>query len=486
MTRARRLVIATAAAGVVWLAADPARGYEFDLALRTVGQGYQVRRFGVTGASELLNRRRLTQYLDLALWDIAPDAWRGPDGDRNRVTVDVSLRFDSDFGGFLLGRPRGDGAIRELQQNQVDVLQAVLAVRRVGGRLDLQLGRQLHYDLVDFYAFDGAHARLALWHGIGVEGFGGTEVRGELPVSAPIYEIDGTSPGSRDPRTRPAQTQALMPTAGAALFHETLFGATRLAYRRSWSATRDQTGSEPPSGVNAEKVSLTHTSAWGPVGISLGARYDLLTARSDDRQLGLRVRIARRHAVTLDAAYLAPTFDGDSIWNVFSTGDYREARLGYEIRVDDAISAHAAAFYRRYETPSDGPDSRLDPGQEPTGGSDAWGGTLGARWRRGRGFLRAGAYYDDGFGGRRIGGDASGRLAVHPGRLDVEGRLTAYSWRADLRPETNAGFVAGAQVGTRHQLVEGMRLHLLLEDNTGTFYFYQLRALALLDLDVGL
>ena len=82
----------------------------------------------------------------------------------------------------------------------------------------------------------------------GVEAFGGTEVRGELPLSAPIYELDGTSPGSRDPATRPdAGVDA--PPAGrrrrAWAASETGPLTARLAYRRIWSATADWQPGDP-------------------------------------------------------------------------------------------------------------------------------------------------------------------------------------------------------------------------------------------------
>ena len=54
--------------------ARPAAAYDFTVGLRTIGQGYQVRRFAADGNNELLSRRRLTQYMDLAVFDIAPVA----------------------------------------------------------------------------------------------------------------------------------------------------------------------------------------------------------------------------------------------------------------------------------------------------------------------------------------------------------------------------------------------------------------------------
>ena len=45
--------------------------------LRTIGQGYQTRGFAANGSNELFSRRRLTQYMDLVVFDIAPGRWRG-------------------------------------------------------------------------------------------------------------------------------------------------------------------------------------------------------------------------------------------------------------------------------------------------------------------------------------------------------------------------------------------------------------------------
>jgi len=133
-SRGRWAVLALVAVGSA--AAPPAAAYDFSVDLRTIGQGYQVRRFAADGSNELLSRRRLTQYMDLAVFDLAPPNWRGDEGDRNLFFFDASLRFDSDFGGYMLGRPTGSDEIHELQQSQLDILYAFLAVRNIVGRLD--------------------------------------------------------------------------------------------------------------------------------------------------------------------------------------------------------------------------------------------------------------------------------------------------------------------------------------------------------------
>jgi hypothetical protein len=468
---------------------SPAWGYDFTIDVRTIGQGYQVRGYAPAGGNELLTRRRLTQYLNLNVFDVAPERWRDPERPgRNNLFVDVSLRFDSDFGSYMLGRPRGADEIRELQQNQVDVLYAFVGGRDVAGRLDFQLGRQIHFDMVDFYAFDGADATVRLRYPLAVEAFAGTEVRGELPLSSPVYELDGTSRGSQDPATRPNQTKQLRPLAGAAVALDGWIPlAARLAYRRMWSSTADRLPGEPGGGVNDEKLSLTVALALRQrIFATVGLRYNLLVGAFDDEQVGVRVRLSPRQWLAVEHAYLAPTFDGDSIWNVFSTGAYRDLRGTYEIVVAPGLKAHARALARLYERTSGEIVGGRDLGAEAPGGRTAYGVAIGAEARRARVLLRADGYLDDGYGGRRVGGDLSGRYALRPGRWDLEGRLTAFEWRSDQQPQTNRGFVFGAQAGTRYELAHGMRLHLLGEDNVGTFYRAQYRALAILEVDAAL
>jgi hypothetical protein len=461
-----------------------ARAYDFSIDLRTIGQGYQLRGFAPGGGNTLLTRRRLTQVLNLSVFNIEPDRWHADDEPvdaRNTIYMDASFRFDSDFGGYMLGRPQGTDEIHELQQNQIDVLYAFLGGRRVGGRVDFQLGRQLHFDLVDFYSFDGADVLVRLPSSLAAEAFAGTEVRGELPLAAPLYELDGTSAGSRDPATRPGQNSQLRPMVGAALVR----GAdgegpvwARLAYRRMWSATADRLPGEPDTGVNDEKlVAIATVNGRRRVFLSAGLRYNLLLRTFDDEQVSLRVRLTQRQWLTTEMAYLAPTFDGDSIWNVFSSGAYRDFRASYEVGITDAVKLYGRGFARWFEATA-----------SEAAGAARWagGGSAGVAWRQPRGMLRGDGYYDDGFGGRKMGVDLSARWEVRPRAVELEGRLTGYRWRSDQQPATDVGFVLGAQAGARYQLGDGVRLHLLAEDNVGTFYRGQYRGLAIIEMNASL
>jgi hypothetical protein len=472
-SRGRLAVLALVAASAV---ARPAAAYDFTVGLRTIGQGYQTRGFAANGSNELFSRRRLTQYMDLNVFDIAPSRWRGDDGDRNLFYFDASLRFDTDFGGYLISRPTGPNDIYELQQSQFDILYAFLGGRNVGGRVDFQLGRQIHFDLVDFFAFDGGGALFHVTRNFGVEVYGGTEVRGELPLSAPIYELDGTSPGSRDPATRPDQGSMIRPLVGAAVVGGSETGplTARLAYRRIWSATADWQPGEPDTGVNDEKLSLTANATWrNRVYAAGGARFNLLLGEFDDEQLLVKLHTFTRQWVTLEHVYLAPTFDGDSIWNVFSTGAYRDLRGVYEVGLSTEAKIYARGFLRFF-----------------TASGRAAGASMGATWRRGRGFMRGDGYWEDGYGGRKAGVDASARLGIRRA-FEIEGRLTGYEWRPDATSNVantpnNGGVSFGAQGGGRWQLGRGVKLHLLAEDNIGTYYKSQFRGLAVVEVDASL
>ena len=70
-------------------------------------------------------------------------------------------------------------------------------------------------------------------------------------------------------------------------------------------------------------------------------------------------------------------------------------------------------------------------------------------------------------------------------------RERGYEWRADLSSDTaratnDQGVVFGAQAGGRWRLGQGVRLHLLAEDNVGTYYRSQFRGLAVVEVDAAL
>ena len=481
--------------------ASPARATDFEVDAQTIGQGYQLKGYLTggpqAGDSVLLDRRRLTQYLGLHAWNIEPDDWTGANHDKNLIYFTTSMRFDTDFGGYITSAPTGNDRIRELAQpystDQFQLLYAILGGQNMWGFLDFQLGRQIVFDLLDFFSFDGGTVKVRLPWWFAVEGFAGTEVRGESPAASPIYELDGTSPGSRDlanclrltlgvappPGGCPDQWGQIAPTYGFALeswgiqiFHG------RLAYRRTLSDTAaPETNLLPKSGVDEEVLSYTLNAklgAWRPFG---AVRYNFLIGAVDEVEAGLSYTF-RGHEFSAEWFYDSPSWDGDSIFNVFASFPYDDLRATWRSPEWGPLRLWASGFYRYFN------DDQLASDVTPNTSQIAYGGTTGGRWKLARnGFLRAEAYYEDGFGGTRTGVDGSARINVVRDVLDLEGRVTTVYFEPDLQKQNDFNAVSfGLQAGARYRMAHNVYLHGLVEENNNRYYNYQLRALALLDL----
>ena len=203
-----------------------------------------------------------------------------------------------------------------------------------------------------------------------------------------------------------------------------------------------------------------------------GARFNLLLGEFDDQQLVLRLRTAGRQWLSMENSYLAPNFDGDSIWNVFASRRVprraRRVRAGDRPR-DQDVRARVRALLH---------------GVGRVRRAAAWGRCGGA----GAASSAATATGTTGTAGGSWASTCSARAPVHR-KLELEGRLTGYHWRSDqpvAATASNGGVVFGAQAGGRYRLGEGMRLHLLGEDNVSTYYLSQFRVLAVLELEASL
>jgi hypothetical protein len=265
--------------------------------------------------------------------------------------------------------------------------------------------------------------------------------------------------------------------------------SARLSYDRTLSFTGSprQPG-EPTSGVVDEKVALTARGRlWGGRLVPwFGLRYNVLAGLLDEVHAGLRLMLGR-HALQAEYVYSAPTFDGDSIWNVFGALAFNDARLSYDLTLG-RLRAYARAFVRLFDNdnlPDADPVTRnlVAPPASLALGLAA-GGTAGARldWRRG--YLRVDGYYENGYGGIKAGADLAGRvlfLGEWVTGLVGEGRVSFVHFQDDARTIDHADSF-GLQAGLRYTFLRGLTVHLAVEENVNRFYASQFRALALLDL----
>ena len=454
-------------------AAPPARAYDFLITARTEGYGYQLRRYERNGVL-FLNRRRMTQYLGLRVYNLldpGQDPYRPGSKDAPRLlTFNLLMRFDSDFGGYSATNV----GIPELSNNQFDLVVGSLEGRNLFGRVDFSLGRIYDMELLDIFAYDGLKVRLNLpWRLYAEVGFG-VQVARAHPLSRAVFETD--SPAGDD------AAEAWSPALSAAAGLDGQWGLDlKLAYRGVLSQAnepgRDQGDQVSMWGVDQE---LVYVGAGWQVPVlgtrpTLGLRYNLLTAQVDDLTVGLSQRLGSRHR--LSAGYLRsiPHFDGDSIFNIFDTEPYHEASLAYAVQILAPLSAHLRLGYRSYWQDELEADRDARP--------DGWSAGVGARWRSDR--VRAGLdlFYLDGHGGVTAGGDLDGAWSPLTW-LTIQGRVSLIHHEG-VGYITTDGLNFGAQLGALFTFFKGIKGHILLEENVSSQYKSALRLLGVLSMEVA-
>lgn len=442
-----------------------------------------------------------------------------------RITWQSYLRIDHDFGTFTTGQVRLASNVRrdaidvypELAESVagLDLLYGHLSIDGIAdGRVALQLGRVLVDDGWGTSGVDGATARVEIpATPLAVTAIAGLRVRAASPLGLSAFELDGTSgagcreyvegatPGTGTwkliDRNRTIenhrltsdyeycpQREVLQPTIGVAIATSRLRGiGAELGYRRTWSSTvgvidgvdrldhpdlglyPNDFGQAPASGVNEERV---HARVHGElvrgklaVRPYASARYSLLHAVVDRADLGVRFERGA-HALEPKVEYFYPTFDGDSIFNVFSIEPTTDARLGYAY--DGAARVSASAWVRRYADAA-----------AYAGGADA--SVERELTSRVRG--RIDALWDDGYGGRRAGG--SGEAGWRPTFATwVRGRVIVLGVAPDDgRPRY---VTTSTVVSSTHRLGDTAALHLIGEASFAEHEVGRLRGLVVLDL----
>src|SRR5262249_10877762 len=146
------------------------------------------------------------------------------------------------------------------------------------------------------------------------------------------------------------------PTFGVALATRGLREvAARISYRRSISRTvlGSTAGADvevPRWGVLEEKLSAeARGNFWdGAVVPWAAARWNLLVGLIDEVSIGARLAFGDQ-ALTPELRYSYPTFDGDSIWNVFAIDPYWDGRVTWDFWPGrGALRAYVRGYVRRF------------------------------------------------------------------------------------------------------------------------------------------
>ncbi len=528
-------------AAVLAASSAPAHAYEFFLRARTIGQAYQLRDYRLVGPDLFHGRRRFTQLLALRIFDVGDLAARRrtarlPDNGL-RITWQSHLRIDHDFGDYASGRVTLPGPVRrdaldvypELAESVagIDLMYGFLQVDGLADdRVSATLGRMMIDDGWGTGAFDGVATRIEIPAPLTVSASAGLRVRASSPLGVAGYELDGTSgagcreyvegptPGTGSwqlvDRNRAIQNRRLssdyefcpqrevrQPTVSVSLATARIGNVgAEVGYRRTWSETVGLIGTRdrldyadrglypndydqaPESGVNEERI---HARAYAvaragdvrlePFG---DVRLSLLHGLIDRADAGVRVK-SGDHLVEPVVEYYFPTFDGDSIFNAFSLEPTTDVRVGYQYAPkQQAWRAHGSAWVRRYAHQGDLPSvaGGLDAGVEHT---------FGGAWR-----ARLDALWDDGWGGRRVGGaaDAAWRPRVGGARSKMwaRGRVVVLGVREDEASLGRRYVTTSTVASTTYRIAERVAVHVIGEVDYDAIHDLQTRVIGVIDL----
>ena len=451
------------------------------------------------------------------------------------------LRVDHDFGDWTVGELLYDGRmfdavdlVPELEASSLtlDLLYGYFAAEDLfGGLLDVRVGRQLSVDALDWWNMDGVSARVTTPWRMAVEGFGGLRVRDSSPLGAVAHELDGTSsaecaeyvegaapgsgswrpidravPGSTNPFTNDfdlcPQRDELAPTFGGAIETEAMGPLfARISYRRTLSRTvgligpsnrfefedlglyPDEAGQAPKWGINEERVAasvrsqLGFANRRGRLTSYAGMRYSLLHGLVDEGHAGFRVGYGA-HSAEAEIYYSFPTFDGDSIFNVFSAEPYTDYRVTYDLKPRATRwRTYLRGWLRRYRSEDADEAVGTVAASELASGVQA-----GARYQARRNLLgRVDLFHEDGYGGRRSGGYGAARWRLSRS-VGLSGRLSMIDFDSDASLSRH-GLTVSADGGLSYVVnPEGVTLHLLVEESINRYYDDQFRVIAIVDL----
>ncbi len=482
--RGRALLASWSLAGAAALWSGAAAASEVRMTSRSVGEGYMVRLPGENG--QLVGRRRLAQYVGLGVYGILPpresdQAQRDPDDGQLQVVASMRLRHD--FGTFTRSATgQAQDLIESLDGRQIDLLYGYVEGRKVARFFDFKIGRQFEMSGLDFYAFDGAWIRANTPAHVAVEAFGGQQVDGTALFGFPTFELDGTQGTPAD--------KSHSPVVGAAFsLSDVNFADARFAYRRTWSPASinaDIPDVGGPQGVGTVvdqefiSASVALRLAKGKLSPFGAARYNLGVSRLDDLSAGVWWAMTQMH--TLRAYYLRtiPTFDLDSIFNVFALEPFEDIRVVYQVRTGPRWTVYSR-FQGRFFHASPTAETGHEPTERVAFGG---GGGAGAELRLRRFGMRMDGYGLGGEGGLRVGGSVDTRTHVLYDRIAIDARTYGLYYKDEF-DEAREGYSVSLQAGPNVRLGHGVYLNLLAEQLFTPYTRSAFRAFGMLSVDWG-
>ena len=472
--------------------AHDAHAIDGEVTSDTAAQFYDVR--SPTGET-ILQQRRLTSTLGVGVYDLFGHPKEEPMAPE--INFRARLRYDANYGQVCVSGTCYSASEQADATNQnhlapgysteaVDLMYAYIDGRRfLKGWLNFKLGRQYQTDVLGWWSFDGAEAKIVTPFFVAIEGYGGLEQRGGLPLSTSRFSGEGVWRGDRsgyDPSLYPSfQPAAIAPAFGVAL--ETA-GPTwihgRFVYRRVYNeggsnVTEFASGLFTPVTYNGPRISSERFGYALDVNLMKfgalkgGFAYDVFNAKMSSIYGSLEAFLGQKVTASIDYDYYAPTFDGDSIWNFFlgepmsdvgarlhvSPTDKLSIAAGGHVRITQVESAPASVDSSTNITP---PAGQPSPNQFPTNNHQFdEGGNLSARYKWGEGVIGLRGQGNFGPEGDRVGADLNAQRVLET-RFILSGRVGVWQWDDKIRPDRDATdftYVLGAgyRVAARSQFM---------------------------------
>ncbi len=210
----------------------------------TTTQFYDVRS---PNGTPILLRSRLTTTLGIAAYDLVDRSAEPGQELKPDLTFRARMRYDADFAADPNEETPTQASrfVPGFTRSAVDLMYAYVEGRRfVKGLIGFKLGRQYVTDALGWWSFDGGLLRVTTPAYFAVEGYGGLEVRGGMPLSGSTgrWEADGVWRGDRsgmDPTQYPSFQQAdvapamgfALETTGVSWLHRQALVSARLQHR---------------------------------------------------------------------------------------------------------------------------------------------------------------------------------------------------------------------------------------------------------------
>lgn len=452
------------------LAVRPALAVEPEVTSDTAAQFYEVTS---PDGTRVLTRRRFTSTLGVGALDLlSKDKVREQNPLAPDLVFRARVRFDSDYGALAAEEDPSlaSSVVPGFSRGRLDLMYAYVEGRRfANGVLGFKLGRQYVTDVLGWWSFDGATVRATTPFFMAVEAYGGLEQRGGMPLSTPRFERDGVLRGSRigyDPTTWSAyQPSSLAPAFGAALESQGVsFLHSRLTYRRVYNTGESNVSMFQPglrssalydgTRVSSERIGYAFDGSLPSVGgLRGGLAYDLYVAKFSQLYLSTDVYATQKLTLSADFDHFRPTFDADSIWNLFVTGPTNDLGARFAYQASDSFGVSGGGHVRMFENAT-GPEEDTR-GKSPLADANQYaasplylngGGNVAAKYRYTRGNVTVRGAADGGGTGGRAGGDVYADHTFQK-RYLVSARVGAWAWKDSLRPDrsaTSLGYVLGA------------------------------------------